>query len=213
MKQIIIFTMLFLGTFQSMFATDYEQAMSENIKKMYTAQSMDELSAVANQFERIAAKEKDQWLPSYYQAYAYVLMLFLDHNISNDEKSPILDKAQTVLDDLEKSFDKESEIYALQGMVYQMRISDEGSAYEYSMKAGKALSTATKLNPENPRAHYLMGCNIFYTPEQFGGGPAKAKSILEKAQYLFKTNKAENNLLPDWGEEHCTYMLGQCTQK
>jgi hypothetical protein len=213
MKQLFIFTILFLGTMHTMFASNYEQVMGENIQKMYTAQSIEQLTDVANQFERIAAKETKQWLPGYYQAYTYVSMLHLNNDLPNVEKSKILDKAQAVLDGLKKSFDKESEVFALQGLVYQMRISDEGSAYEFSMKAGEAFSIAEKLNPDNPRALYLNACNIFYTPEQFGGGPTKAKPILEKAQNLFAANNAENSLMPTWGKEHCAYMLEQCASK
>jgi hypothetical protein len=213
MKQIFILTILFFGTLHPMFASDYEQVMAENIQKMYTAQSMEQLTDVANQFERIAAKENDQWLPAYYQAYSYISMLFMEQGMPNDEKSPILDKAQAVLDGLKKSSAKESEVFVLQGMLYQMRISDEGSAYQFSMMADEALTIAEKLNPDNPRAHYLKGCNIFYTPEQFGGGPAKAKPLLEKAQKLFANNKTENSLLPNWGKEHCALMLEQCAAK
>ncbi len=213
MKQIFIITILFFGTLHPMFASDYEQVMAENIQKMYTAQSIDQLTAVANQFERIAAKESDQWLPAYYHAYSYVSILLLNQSMSITEKSPILDKAQSVLDRMKKSFENESEVFALQGLVYQMRISDDGSAYQFSMMADEALTIAEKLNPDNPRAHYLKGCNIFYTPEQFGGGPTKAKPLLEKAQNLFASNQTGNSLLPAWGEEHCAYMLEQCAAK
>lgn len=213
MRYLIILSILLFGTLQTIIASDYEKIMGENLQKMYTAQSIEQLTDVANQFERIAAKESGQWLPAYYQAYSYVWMLQINNSLPNNEKSKILDKAQVVLDGLKKRFDKESEVFALQGLVYQMRISDEGSAYELSMKADEAFSIAVKLNPDNPRALYLKGCNVFYTPELFGGGPAKAKPILEKAQNLFAANKAENSLLPAWGKEHCAYMLEQCVSK
>lgn len=213
MKRMIMLTILFVGTFHLLFATNFEQAMAENIQKMYSANSIDELSTVANQFERIAASDNDQWLPAYYQAYSYISMLYIKQGMPTDKKAALLDKAQTILDGLKKRFENESELFVLQGLVYQMRISDEGSAYQFSMMADEALSTAVKLNPENPRAHYLKGCNIFYTPEQFGGGPAKAKPVLEKADALFLSAKTEKSLLPNWGKEHCQSMLQQCVSK
>jgi len=213
MKHLIILSILFFGTMHTMFASNYEQVMGETIQKMYTSQSADELTAVANQFERIATKETGQWLPSYYQAYSYVMILHQNSGLSNDEKDRFLDKAQAVLEPLKKNFDKESEVFVLQGLVYQMRIIEESRGYQYSMLSNEAFSIAEKLNPENPRALYLKGCNVFYTPEQFGGGAARAKPMLEKANLLFLSNKEVNPLLPNWGKEHCTYMLEQCASK
>lgn len=213
MKHLIILSILFFGTLHPILASNYEKAMGENIQKMYTLQNADELTAVANQFERIAAKETDQWLPSYYQAYSYVMILHQNSGLSNDEKDHYLDKAQFVLDQLKKKFDKESEVFVLQGLVYQMRIIDESRGYQYSMLSNEVFSIAEKLNPENPRVHYLKGCNTFYTPEQFGGGAARAKPMLEKAQALFAAKNTENSLLPAWGKEHCVYMIEQCASK
>lgn len=39
-----------------------------------------------------------------------------------------------------------------------------------STKATMILTEAQKLNPNNPRAAFLLTQNIYYTPEQFGGG-------------------------------------------
>lgn len=213
MKQLMIITILFCGTLQTLFASEYEQVMAQNIQKMHEAQSSDELTAIANLFERIAATETDQWLPAYYQAYSYVAMLFINQNMPNNEKSLIIEKAQTILDNLKKSFANESEIFVLQGFLHQLSISSEATAYEYWVKAEEAFGIATKLNPDNPRVYYLRGMNTFHTPRQFGGGAEKAKPLLEKADSLFVNNKADNKLMPNWGKEHNAYMLAQCASE
>ncbi len=53
---------------------NYEKAMKDALDKMNHVTLVDDLSLVANQFERIAFAEKDNWLPVYYGAYARVMM-------------------------------------------------------------------------------------------------------------------------------------------
>lgn len=210
MKRIILFSVLFLGTLVTSKAASFEEVMSDNIKKMYSSKTSDEFTDVANQFERIAAKESKQWLPNYYATYSYVLLTYFEQALSPDQKNKILDKAQQLLDLLEKDFFQESEVFALQGLVYQLRIQDSSTAYQFSRLSTEALNKAEKLNPKNPRVYYLMGCNLFYTPEQYGGGPAKAQPLLEKAMQLFESQNSDNQLLPTWGKEHCLILNKQC---
>lgn len=213
MKQILILSVILVASFRLSVAATYEEAMGSNIQKMYSAQTAEELTAIANQFERIGAKETDKWLPGYYSAYSYLMILFKNNSLTADQKNSYLDKAQPILDKLEKDFSGESEVFVLQAMVYQMRITDPSLGYKFSTLANDALAKAEKLNNQNPRVYYLKGCNIFYTPENYGGGAANAKPLLEKAKGLFETQKPANALMPAWGSEHCSALLGQCAGK
>jgi hypothetical protein len=65
------------------------------------------------------------------------------------------------------------------------------------------------LDPNNPRLYYLEGAGIFGTPEQYGGGKAKAKPVLEKAVALFKSEQ-HKPLHPHWGQKQAEDMLAQC---
>jgi len=204
-----ILTILFVTIGSTVFSSRYEEAMKTNIDKMYNLTISVELQALANQFERIGNAEKDQWLPSYYSAYCFVRSTFFD-NPEADDIHKQLDKAQIILDQLKKKFENESEIYALQALVYQLRITDMSAGAKFSGKAAEAISVAEKLNPENPRVYYLRGSNTFHTPKFFGGGPDKAKPDLEKAARMFETKKAENTLMPCWGGHHNNQLLSQC---
>jgi len=65
------------------------------------------------------------------------------------------------------------------------------------------------LNANNPRLYYLQGMSLFNTPEQFGGGKAKAKPVLEKAVALFKAEQVKP-LHPNWGDKEAINSLAQC---
>jgi hypothetical protein len=69
-----------------------------------------------------------------------------------------------------------------------------------------------ELDTLNPRPEYLMGISLFYTPEQFGGGPTKAKPLLEKSLEKFTRFTPDNQLMPDWGREMLEQLLKQINE-
>ncbi len=209
MKRIITITILLAIFGGSVLASNYEETMEKNIRKMYTLTTPADLVNMANQFQRIAGVEKDEWLPRYYAAYCFVTST-LYGELSEDEKHRKLDMAQTEMDILSERFPAESEIHVLQAFLYELRITDISKGMKYSGMANEELAQAEKMNPENPRIYYLRGTNTFHTPKMFGGGPESAKPLFEKAAAKFETFKLQNNLYPDWGKEHNIQMLSQC---
>ena len=206
-----ILTLLLAAITCTAFSSKYEEAMLTNIDKMNSLTSSAELQSLATQFERIGNAETDKWLPNYYAAYCYVYSTVFD-SLNNDAKKVQLDKAQAIIDNIVKKFSTESEIYALQAFLYQLRITDMMSGAKYSGKAAEAIAIAEKLNPENPRVYYLRGSNTFHTPKFVGGGPDKAKPDLEKAAVLFANQKPIDPLMPTWGAYHNNQLLSQCTE-
>ena len=208
MKTILMFTVL-VAFSASVFSSNYDEVMNANIQKMNVATGVSELSGIAGQFERIANAEAGKWHPGYYAAYCYVWATAISE-MPADEKHKLLDLAQAQMDVLLKSFITESEIYALQAFIYQMRITDMTKGMKYSSLSHEALDQAEKLNPNNPRVYYLNGTNTFHTPKAFGGGKEKAKPLFEKAAGLFESQKPANAIEPDWGSEHNKQMLAKC---
>jgi len=209
MKTII--TLLLVAITSTAFSSKYEETMKTNIDKLYELRTSGELQALANQFERIAQAESDQWLPGYYAAYCYIRSTFLD-NMDADSKNEQLDKAQQIVDKLMKAYDSESEVHTLQALLYQMRITDMASGARYSRKAAAAIETAEDLNPANPRVYYLRGSNLYHTPKFFGGGAENARPELEKAAALFESQKSSDPLMPSWGPHHNKQLLDLCNK-
>jgi hypothetical protein len=209
MKTILMFTVLIAAFSATVFSAKYEETMKVNIQKLNTEFTASGLSNLAGQFERIANAEPGKWHPRYYTAYCYVWATAVGEMAAED-KHKLLDLAQVQMDILQKSFKKESEIFALQAFLYQMRITDMSKGFKYSSLASEALAEAEKLNPNNPRIYYLRGNNTFHTPKAFGGGKEKAKPIFQKAVGLFESEKPANPIEPAWGSEHNKKMLALC---
>ena len=193
----------------TVFSSNYEEVMTDNIQKLNNEFTTSGLTSLANQFERIANAEPGKWQPRYYAAYCYVWATAIAE-MDADEKHKLIDLAQIQMDILQKSFKNESEIFALQAFAYQMRITDMSKGFKYSSLASEALEEAEKLNPKNPRVYYIRGNNILHTPKAFGGGKQKAKPLFEKASGLFESQKPANAIEPSWGSEHNKQMLALC---
>ena len=191
------------------FAADYEATMKANLQKIDEAKTLADYTVLAVRFERIANAEKTKWQPGYYAVLCYLNAAAL-LQLSDDEKRVLPDKAQPIMDNLKKNFKNESEVFALQGFLYEMRIMGMASAMKYSPLATEVLEEAEKLNPENPRVYYLQGMNVFHTPKAFGGGKEKAKPLFEKAKVLFAAQKPASSLDPIWGDPQNNRMLDEC---
>ncbi|MCG8582357.1 MAG: hypothetical protein MI866_20705 [Bacteroidales bacterium] len=203
----IVFTLI-LCLAQLIHANDYQTAMKTNIDSLFKTTNTEQIDAIAAVFKRIASVEKNDWLPTYYAAYAYVRST---HFISeSDSIHWQLDKAQAELDKLLLSNPDESEVHVLQAMVYSLRITNPMNGYKYSSLSNEALGKAEQLNTNNPRIYYCRANNLYHTPKMFGGGKQKAKPLFEKAAQLFETANNENPLWPYWGSYHNKQMLAQC---
>ena len=188
----------------------FESAMKKGLEQLNAAQTLEDFQKAANLFERIAGAEPEQWLPTYYESYAQMRMAAQSFQQQQLEQCQAhLDKAQTALDKAKKIAPEESEVYALQGFIYQGRIWEDPQTKgaEFSPLSQQVLDKAIQLDPENPRAYYLKGQLVFHTPEFWGGGAENALPILQKAQEKYQSAKSANDLAPGWGQETNAYFL------
>ncbi|MCE7921612.1 MAG: hypothetical protein DYG98_00995 [Haliscomenobacteraceae bacterium CHB4] len=160
----------------------------------------------ANQFERLANYKKTEWLPRYYHA-----LCLIQYSWSADakERETILKSAETSIQTGMALTPDSSEMIALEGYLYQamIMINPMANGAVYGPKSGMTLQRAALLNPSNPRPPYLLGQNIYFTPEMWGGGMEKARPHLEKAKALFATFKPASALHPNWGQVPCDMIL------
>lgn len=206
-----ILALLFVG---NSFAQDkYEKTMKKNLAKIDSAKSVEDLIGAANSFERIALAEKDKWLPYYYVSFCYTLANYSAKE--NSEKDSYLDKADSFLHTADSLEADNSEIYTLRGMISQSRMAVDpmNRWMKYGAEADRFFKKAVELDSLNPRPDYLVGTGLFYTPEQFGGGPKTAKPLLEKALDKFNNFIPENDIAPNWGREMTEQMLEEINKK
>ena len=189
----------------------YTHAMKTNLSKFDSIKSSEEYQALAATFERIGDAEKTEWLPYYYSSLALLTPGWTDTKIDKDANAvkikSLLDKAEPLTKD---NADK-AEVLSIRNMTatQQMLVDPQNRWMNYGQEGATYLKQAKDLDPENPRLAYLEGAGIFGTPEQFGGGKAKAKPLLEKAVSLFKAEKPKP-LHPSWGLQIAESMLAQC---
>ena len=212
--KILISVLLSLMFLSSNYAdSKYENAMKENLNKIGECKTAEDYINVANNFERIALAEKDKWLPYYYDSFLYVLASFADS--SKTQKDTYLDKAVESANKADSLEPDNSEIYTLKGMVLQarMQIDPMNRWQKYGVETKNNFEIAMKIDSLNPRPEYLIGVSTYYTPEQFGGGAANAKPILERSLKKYEQFVPANDLMPNWGKAQVEYYLNQINQQ
>jgi hypothetical protein len=179
----------------------YNAAMKGAMELLDQASEPGEFTECANRFERIAAAEKNLWLPYYYASYSLVVMSFEEEE--GGKRDLVLDRAQELLDWAMELEPDESELHVLQAFLYPSRIMVDpmGRGMLYVEKMFTSLETAKSHNPENPRIYFLEGVNKLNLPPSMGGGAEVARPILEEALEKFKAIDNPDPLWPSWGEE------------
>jgi hypothetical protein len=211
MKKMIAFIALLIAFTGYSQSERYVAAMKKNLEQFDSVKTTLQYQSLAAAFERIGDAEKTQWLPYYYAALATLNPGWEDAKIDKDANAErvkaLSDKAEALANN---NADK-AEILALRNMAatQQMLVDPQNRYMTYGQESDRHLKKAIELDPNNPRLAYLQGANIFGTPEQFGGGKAKAKPILEKAIDLYKT-ETRKPLYPEWGKKQAEEMLAQC---
>lgn len=187
--------------------------MKANVAAIDTAfKNPQSLLTLATSFERIAEKEKNQWLPYYWAAFCQVNYTYLIEDKTKTD--PIADKAEQLLNKADSLQPDNSEISCVYSMIASARmLVDPMTRYmQYGMKSGSYLEKAITQNPENPRPYYLRGQGLRYTPEQFGGGCKPALEELNTAAEKFKTFKPASDIDPNWGEARTTMLINECNK-
>ncbi len=191
----------------------YVERMERNIALMDTTIEMSVMQDLANRFDQIATAEKDQWLPYYYSAYAYVNLAFMSDEPGKGDG--FLDKADALLKSAQ-AIDNHAkdEVWLLQAYAAQARIMVDPMTrgQMYGSIAGTLIEQAKLENPDNPRVYYLTGQSLLYTPPQSGGGKAAACPYIKEAQEKYETAKPASSIHPSWGKRGVTLFVKMCDE-
>ena len=212
MKRIILFLGLvvaFLST-QAQDNAAYTEAMQAQLVLLDSAHSSEDLQAVINVMERIAQVETAQWHPAYYLAYASLYQNFYFSETA--ERAKYLDKAQSYLDKALVDFPQHSELLALQGFVWMIRVSLDPATYGqlYAGKTMEILQKARAIDPANPRASFLLGQMSYGTAQFFGQSTEQACALVSQAVSLYETAESSSPLAPKWGKKGALSMQEKC---
>jgi len=189
----------------------YEKAMEETLSKMNQASSIDDFRLVANQFERIAGVEKDNWIPFYHAAYAMVMMAAMEQDLQ--KKDPYLDAAEQNLDAIEKMEHDTSERMALKGFLIMIRMSvDPSRGMELGQNCAMIVNQAYGMNNQNPRALLMLAQFKHGSAQYMGEDTSESCAMFAEVIQLFEQSKGEESglFLPTWGKEIAMMMQQQC---
>ena len=209
-KTILFLSLLCIAGFSFAQSEKYTAAMKGNISQLDSIMVKNNANELSNNFIRIAEAEKTQWLPYYYAAYTKVIEALT--GTDNSKKDAITDKAKELISKAESVLGKEnSEIDVIKSMIATsyMTVDPQSRYMSYSTEINDNIEKAKKLDSTNPRPYLFQAQNVFYTPEQFGGGKETAKPLFDKATELFATFKPETDLSPNWGKATLDYFLAQ----
>lgn len=210
MRKYVLSFALGLMSLVSYAQTNYEKVMTEKINKLEATRSPEELQALANDFQRIADKEKDKWQPSYYTALAYIQKGRAQMQGGNNQAlEETADQAQKFVDAAEAMEKNNSEIHLLQKMIYslKMMVNPMERFRTFGAQAEEELKKAEQLDPTNPRVTLIKAEDVYYTPEQFGGSKTKGMELFKTAMEKFGTFKPKTALDPNWGKTEAQYFL------
>lgn len=214
MKKIFIFAgFLLIGSGLFAQSEKYMKTMEANIAALDTSyKNPQDLLKVASSFERIAEKEKNQWLPYYWAGYCQVIYTYMVQDKSTVD--PLADKAELLLQKADSLNPNNAEISCVFSMLATARmLVDPMTRYaSFGTMADNYLSKAILQNPDNPRPYFLRGQGLKHTPEQFGGGCKAAISLLKEADEKFKVFKPASSIDPNWGEVQNDQLISDCNK-
>ena len=209
----LLFTMLAVLISTLLFAQSerYVVAIKKNLMTMDSAfKSPAGILALANNFERIAAAEKNQWLPYYYAALCQI-----NYGFRQEDKSgldAIAEKAGMLINTADSLMPNNSELSCLKSMnaTLQMLVNPMARYMQYAGAINDNMEKAMEQDASNPRPYVLKGQNLKNTPVQFGGGCETALPILKTALEKFASFKSAGELYPNWGKEITEQAVKDC---
>jgi uncharacterized membrane protein len=205
MKKIITLIALLVVVISSA-QTQFEQGMGKAFGLWKEGKNA-EASAM---FERIAAADKNSYLPNYYVALINTTAVFTEKDKTKIDL--LLTKAQDALD-LELIKDQNNaELHVLQALIYTGYVVADPmtNGMKYSAKVMESYAKAKAIDPNNPRAvfgeaDYQLG------GAKWTGVDTKPLCVqVDKAIELFATFKPETPFSPKWGLDRALEAQKNC---
>ena len=208
MKKIfVVFAFLVTGLSQAQ--SQFEKGMTQAFALWKDGKNT-EASAL---FERIAAAEKNSWLPNYYVGLINTIDSF---GTKDKEKiSALLTKSQDVID-VEMAKDPNNpELLVLQALTYTGWIAFDPmtNGMKLSGKVMELYAKAEKIAPENPRVVYGKAEFEIGGARFFGTDTKPMCAQIDKSIDLFAKFKPETAFHPKWGLDRALEIQKECNKK
>ena len=205
MKKIITLIALFIVGISSA-QTQFEQGMNKAFG-LWKEGKNTEASAL---FERIAAAEKNSYLPNYYVGLINSLAVFTEKDKTKIDL--LLTKAQDAVDVEMIKDQSNSELYVLQALIYTGYVVADPmtNGMKYSGKVMEAYAKAKALDPNNPRAVFGEADYQLGGAKWTGVDTKPLCAQVDKSIELFNNFKPATPYSPKWGLERALEIQKTC---
>ncbi len=207
-RSILFFAFGFFAT--SLLGQTLEESLDKYIPEFHEAEGVGHWLSQVERFAGLRRTHDDEWLPMYYEGLA---RFNASYELNNDgygkQRDAQLDTAQALVNKALEIGGDTTELYILQGLVYQGRIWKNPMMYggKYSNKSIHILKEAMARDPQNPRAPHMIGQLQYHLPTFMGGGAEAAMPMLERAEKLYPAFEPEGAYTPDWGNGDLVVLL------
>ncbi|WP_396157102.1 hypothetical protein [Flavobacterium sp.] len=205
MKTIIITIALIISSLLTA-QTSFEQGMGKALGLWGEGKAKE----ASDLMERIAAAEKNNWLPNYYVSLINTTEAF---NPANKEKVPaMIIKAQNAIDNATLISPNNDEIMVVQAMLYTVVLLQDPmtNGVKYTGLVMEQYGKALAINPNNPRAVFSKAEFEIGSAKYWGTDTKPMCAQIEKSIQLFANFKPETPFSPKWGLDRAQEALKGC---
>ncbi|MEI6060772.1 MAG: hypothetical protein WCR72_08690 [Bacteroidota bacterium] len=212
MKKNILSLAILLMTLTGMSQNkEYYSAMGEALGQYASCKTTDDFHALGNRFGLIANAEKGEWLPLYYQAHCYIIMSFMEPSDAAIKDS-YLDVAEKAVTKMIELAPKESEVYAIQSLMFSARlvVNPMERGQKFSALSAQAVGMALGLDANNPRAKFIKLRNDMGSAQFFGKDPREFCPQASDLLANWDKYKAKSPFYPSWGKDQVEEIVAGC---
>jgi tetratricopeptide (TPR) repeat protein len=181
----------------------------DRIEQGYNARDTQVIETTIAELEKAGSASNQQDLATYYTAFARLRQ----SAIPGTDKGRARGYLEQCIDGLEPLLERRSD-YAQARALYASCLG--ASANYYVLKAatrgiaaGREMSAARKLAPDNPWVVFQDAVSDFLTPAMFGGNRARALDKLKRAEQLFVASRPTGSMEPVFGESETWLYMGR----
>lgn len=185
----------------------YNKAMGEALATWGAGKPEEALGKM----QRIASVEKDNWIPTYYQALIATMTSFQTQDIA--KKNMLIKMANALIPQENNDSNAEWHILKATVLTSELIIDPMNNAMRLSPQIIAHYEKAKALEPNNPRAISGLATYNIRNKKYTGGNTDQDYKDLQKALSLFETQKSDIPFYPSWGKEQAEQLLKENDKK
>lgn len=197
MKPLFITVLLALATYL-MGQTSYENAMNASMLKWENPETTSDYNSLANEFNKIARENPNEWEPRYYSILVKVVASF---GLPKEDAIKEIEATEKEFQTL-KTIDYNDEVKVLEALMHTVKVAKEPMQYgpTLSLEIISIYNKALQDNPKNPRALFHLAEYQINSAPYFGHNPKDFCPQIQESLVLFAQEK-QDAYAPKWGEE------------